>query len=358
MLKSALVGAGTIGRVHADSIGRMGGLQLLSVCDPDAGAAEAIAAPHGAQAFLSFDDLLRSPVAQEIDLVLVCVPTHLHEVIVLSAARAGMAVFCEKPIALDEGAATRMIEACQKSGSPFGVGHVVRFFPEYALAAGRLSAGDLGDLGTVRTFRGGTYPLGWDDWYGDDARSGGVIVDLMIHDLDFIDSSVGRVESLFARRIEGRHRMGRDYAAAVGRLENGALIHLEASWAHADGFRYGFEIAGRKGILDFQSGRMPAVDLRTRLTGPNGRSGVAIPESPLAKSPYQLELEAFVAAVEREQRPPVDGRAALRALTLSLAAQRSARTGEPVPIPPRERDDPGKSAQGSWLQTESEGGEA
>lgn len=357
-MKAALVGAGVIGRVHADSIGRMAGLQLQAVCDPDARAAEALAAPHGARVFPSFDGLLRSPVAQEIGLVLVCVPTHLHEEVVLSAAGAGMAVFCEKPVALREDAASRMIEACQKAGAAFGVGHVVRFFPEYALAAGRLRAGGLGELGTVRAFRGGSYPRGWDDWYGDDERSGGVMVDLMIHDLDFVDSSVGAVESLFARRMDIGHRTGRDHALVVGRLENGALIHLEASWAHASGFRYGFEIAGRKGILDFHSERTPSVELRARLQGTDGRPGAAIPESPLAKSPYQLELEAFVSAVEGGKRPPVDGPEALRALSLSLAAARSARTGEPVRIAPRERDGARKSTAGPGVWTGSEGGEA
>lgn len=332
MFKIALIGAGMIAGVHAQSIARMEGVTLRAVCDLDESRAESIAAPQGAESFTDFGSLSRSSTMNDVDLVLVCLPTHLHEEVVRVAAQHGKHVFSEKPIALSLAAAERMAEACDKAGVALGVGHVVRFFPEYVAAKARLDAEEAGKIGTVRTFRGGAYPRAWDNWYGDEARSGGVLVDLLIHDLDFVDAAVGRLDRLFARRIAESSRTDRDYALVVGRLESGAVLHMEASWAHAAGFRYGFEFAGDRGMIEFDSTKIAPVTVTTRASKEAGKSGATVPESPLEKSPYQLELEAYVKALAEGERPPVDGRAAIRALRLSLAALESSRTGQAVSV--------------------------
>jgi len=336
MRQIAIVGAGTIGEVHAQSVARIAGASLAAVCDPRLERARQVAAPEGARVFASLDELIKSPaVWAEVDVVLVCVPTYLHEDIVMKAAAGGKSVFCEKPLSLTDASAERMIAACEVAGVALGVGHVVRFFPEYQALLRTLSSGGIGEVGTVRTFRGGSFPVAWDNWYADEARSGGILVDLLIHDLDFVDSQIDPIASLFVRRLEPEQRQQRDYALVIGRLQHGGLLHMEATWAHASGFRYGFEVAGRTGLVDFNSDKVRPLHLMTRArAGGGGEPGVTVPESPLSESPYQVELAAFLAALERGEAVPVDGRAARRALALSLAAVRSARSGCPVDVAP------------------------
>ncbi|MCY0876968.1 MAG: Gfo/Idh/MocA family oxidoreductase [Firmicutes bacterium] len=330
MLQVALVGAGTIGHVHAASLLHMGNANLAAVCDIRQETAAELAKEHSARAFADLQTLAEDPLWSAIDVVLVCIPTYLHEQTVTLAAKAGKHVFCEKPIALTADAAMRMIDVCADHGVKLGVGHVVRFFPEYVELKRKISAGAIGEIGTVRTFRGGGYPHAWEDWYGQEERSGGILVDLLIHDLDFIDALISPIVSLYTQRLAASVREHRDYALVIGRLQNGALLHMEATWAHVAGFRYGFEYAGSAGMLQFDSSKAPPITLFTR--GQQGHQGVTVPESPLVKSPYRSELEAFLAAVETKGAPPVTGQDALRALRLSLAAKESANSGKPVEV--------------------------
>lgn len=331
MLGVAIIGAGTIGSVHSTSLLHMSGVQVRAVCDIQFERAQSLANKHGATAFTDMTELAATSVWQDIDVVLVCIPTYLHAETVEFAASHGKHIFCEKPIALSVQSAERMIQVTQEHHVSLGVGHVVRFFPEYVALQHKVRSGALGQLGTVRTFRGGTYPHAWDDWYGDDSRSGGILVDLLIHDLDFVDSQIAPIESLFTRRIASNQRVQRDYALVIGRLKGGALFHMEATWAHKSGFRYGFEYAGSAGLVQFDSSKAAPLTLTTG--GQQVRSGgVAVPESPLSKSPYQLELEAYIAAVQAGQPAPVTGQDALRALRLSLAAVQSANEQRSVHI--------------------------
>lgn len=330
MLQVAMVGAGSIGQVHAHSLLHMEGAALCAVCDIREDAAQALAAPHQAKVFHDLPTLMADDLWSSVDVVLVCIPTYLHEQTVVLAAQAGKHVFCEKPLALTLASAEHMIRVCADHSVKLGVGHVVRFFPEYIEVKNKIAAGDIGEVGTVRTFRGGSFPHAWENWYGQEERSGGILVDLLIHDFDFIDALVAPIETLFARRLAAPLREQRDYALVVGRLQNGALLHMEATWAHVAGFRYGFEYAGAGGLLQFDSSKASPLTLSTRHQ--EGYGGVTVPESPLVKSPYQLELEAFLDAVRTDRQPPVTGQDALRALTLSLAARASAQTGEPVHV--------------------------
>lgn len=328
----ALVGAGAIGQVHAKSLLHIEGAQLVAVCDLRTDAAQSIADAHAAQVFSDLPALAADPLWATVDVVLVCIPTYLHEQTVDLAARAGKHVFCEKPIALTQEAAMRMIDVCEQNHVQLGVGHVVRFFPEYVEARHKIAAGRIGEVGTVRTFRGGAFPNAWENWYGQEERSGGILVDLLIHDFDFIDAMISPIESLFTRRIAAGARDQRDYALVIGRLKNGALLHMEATWAHVEGFRYGFEYAGTTGLLQFDSTQAPPLTLTTRRQQGATRIGATVPESPLIKSPYQIELEAYLRALRQQIKPPVTGQDALRALQLSLAARRSAKEGQPVQV--------------------------
>ena len=97
-------------------------------------------------------------------------------------------------------------------------GHVVRFFPEYVGIKEKIDAGDLGTVGVVRTSRRSPFLLGWNDWYADWRVSGGVLLDLVIHDFDFLRWALGEVERVYARGMLGREYNRLDYVLVTLRF--------------------------------------------------------------------------------------------------------------------------------------------
>ena len=325
-MRVGIVGAGTMGSVHAASHAEAGH-QAAAIFDLRPEAARRLAATVGASVAPSFEALLEDP---SIELIDVCVPTYLHRRHVEAAARAGKHVLCEKPIALSLEDARAMTETCRKAGVHFYVAHVLRFFPEYQRARDLVLEGKIGRPGVIRTTRGGIFPTAWEDWYADPERSGTLLADLVVHDFDWLRWTFGEVERVYAKSLLGRTTERLGYALVTLRFASGAIAHVEGSWSHT-GFRYGFELAGDKGLVDFDSDRIKPVSV-TRRGARAGAVGVAVPESPLKESPYTTEIRHFGQCIRTGQEPLVTAHDACKAIEISLAALESARTGRPVTI--------------------------
>ncbi len=181
MTSIAIVGAGTMGGTHAAYCPNMPDARVAWIIDPDRDRAEALAAPLDARVAGDIAEALADPA---LDAVLLAVPTPFHHALTLQAAAVGKHVFCEKPIALTLADAREMTAACARAGMQFMVGHVVRFFPEYAWIGALLAQGAIGQVGVVRVARLNAYPYTGRGWYGIFDWSGGPILDMMIHDLD------------------------------------------------------------------------------------------------------------------------------------------------------------------------------
>ena len=215
-------------------------------------------------------------------------------------------------------------------------GHVLRFFPEYAAAKKLVDAGGVGRPAAIRTARLAGFPdLGpRPNWYGDPAQSGGLVLDLILHDFDWLRWTFGPVSRVYAKGLYGRAEfVGRlDYALVTLRFQSGVVGHVTGSWAHPGGFRTTLEIAGDAGMIEHDSAR--SAPLAAFLRTSDGRGGVAVPESPMAPSedPYRLELAAFVSALENNETPPVTLQDAREATRIALAALESIETGNVVPL--------------------------
>lgn len=328
MIKVGLIGAGVMGRTHRDAYTRLKTAQLKTICDHNLEKAKNLAGPN-VKVTMDYQEILRDP---EIDVVDVCVPTYLHKEVVLAAAAAGKHVFCEKPIALTVEDAKEMIGACEKAGIKLGVGQVVRFFPDYSKVKALLESGRIGEAKVVRTTRSGAFPI-WpeDNWYADYSKSGGPIIDLMIHDLDWLLWLFGPVERVFAKTVRKEEAIQErfDHALVTLRFKSGLIAHLEASWAQPQGspFITGFEIAGTKGLYQYSKDTANPIVLRT---AEGEKQAKSVPQSPLALEPYTAQLKAFFTALAEGNDVPVPGREAQRALEVALAARHSARNGEVV----------------------------
>lgn len=333
MLRVALVGAGGMAHMHASCYANIANAEVSGVYDIRPAAGAALAEKYGGKAYADFDAMLAECRADVID---VCCPTPWHADYVCRAAERAKAlsirgIATEKPMARSVADCEKMAAACRNAGIPLFVAHVVRFFPEFALAKRQVDAGAIGAPAAIRTRRGGAMPRGWNDWFGDFEMSGGCILDLMVHDFDWLRWTFGEVDRVFAKGLVDTHLPAFDYALVTLRFATGAIGHVEGTWADPGGFKVSLEIAGDAGLLEYNCNQPTAPPFRASLrSGPGQTESVPLPESPVDVNPYQAELQHFVDCVQQNVSPsitPADGTAAVR---IACAALESIRSGKPV----------------------------
>lgn len=334
MTRVGIVGAGFMGTTHATAWAATDATLTAIIAGPDTPPAE-LADQHGATAYTELE-----PFLDAVDVVDVCAPTHLHAELAIAAAEAGKHVVCEKPLARTNEQGERMVTACREAGVHLLVAHVVRFFPEYVAAKDAVDRGVVGEPAVLRLSRATYQPhKSTNNWFLDEDKSGGLVFDLMVHDIDQARWFAGDVTSVYARGLAAtRPEAGVDHVLAVLRHRSGALTHLEASWAYPPPtFRTRGEIAGEAGLLSWDSDRDQPVRVVTR-AAPG--AGAAIPRvtSTAAEDPYTTQIRHFLAVLRGEVAPrvtPEDGLAAVRTAT-AIAA--SIASGDEVDVPATDND--------------------
>jgi UDP-N-acetylglucosamine 3-dehydrogenase len=322
-MRVGLVGAGFMGGVHLSAYAGIPEVEVVGVADARLDAAVAGANMVGAQPYSSYDELVT---AEDVEVVDVCLPTAFHRDLAVRAAGEGRHVILEKPIARTIEEAQEILEAFSGDGPHLFVGHVVRFFPEYVGIKEKIDAGDLGTIGVVRTSRRSPFLLGWNDWYADWRVSGGVLLDLVIHDFDFLRWALGEVERVYARGMLGREYNRLDYVLATLRFESGTIAHVEGHWGYPGPFNYSIEVAGSRTLLSLDSTEPASLELV------GDTASGEVPDLAAGRSPYEKELEHFVNCIESGEDPIVQAHDALEALRISLAATESVLTGKPVTL--------------------------
>ena len=323
-MRVGLVGAGFMGGVHLNAYAAIPGVEVVGVADARAEAAVAGAEMVGARPYASYEELVA---AEDVEVVDVCLPTAFHRELAVRAADEGRHVILEKPIARTIEDARAILDAFSGDGPRLFVGHVVRFFPEYASVKEKIDAGDLGTVGVVRTSRRSPFLLGWNDWYADWRISGGVLLDLVIHDFDFLRWALGEVERVYARGMLGREYNRLDYVLATLRFQSGAIAHVEGHWGYPGPFNYSIEVAGSRALLTVDSTEPATLELIRETAAPG-----EVPDLASGKNPYEKELEHFVHCIATGEESIVEGRDAYEALRIGLAATESVLTGEPVTL--------------------------
>jgi len=318
-----LVGAGGIAHAHLPAWLELG----ADVVVHSLVGADELVAQHGGRVVGSLEELL----AQS-DAVDICTPTPSHRDLVLAAAAAGKDVVCEKPLALTVDDVTTMIDACAAAGVALYPGHVVRYFPAYAAMHDAVEAGTLGTLAVQRFQRIGAAPRM--AWFHDDEQSGGIVMDQMIHDLDFARWNAGEVVRVHATRSAGPGD-GTGPALPVSAQvilthRSGAISYVTGVWGHADvTFQTRFEVVGDQGLLQHDSADHQP--LTTNGFPAEAGSGYR-PGVPHSESPYLTEIREFHRAFRDGIQPRVtaeDGRAAV---AIAAAANESLRSGAAVDL--------------------------
>lgn len=325
-MKVGILGTGGMGNVHARHYANMPGVELVAF-DRDADKLGAFSKHHGAKRAATYQDLL-----DQTELVDICLPTHLHVEYALQSIDAGKPTLVEKPMARRLSECRQLIAGAEKAGVQLGIGHVVRFFPEHRRIHDLVLDGAVGSPALCRMRRGGRAPLGSEGWFRDPAHSGGVILDLAIHDYDWILWTFGPVAQVYAKSVRfnpvGGTKFEGDYALVTLTTESGVVCHCETTWMDPSGFRATLEVSGSAGIVEFDSRQAPSLRVHT------DSGSVAAANMDNADDPYFRHLSAVLSAVRTGSPMPVTGQDGMAAVAVAEAAILSA--AENRPVDPRE----------------------
>jgi len=323
-----LVGTGKIGAFHAEGLAQLSGVDRLSLADIDPRRAADVARRIGAHLVETPEAIFKAGV----DAVVIAAATPAHAPLLHLAADAGIAAFCEKPIALDLATTDAVIDHITRAGILVQIGFQRRFDPGYRAAREAASTGRLGDLLIVRVATHDPSPPSMDYV----AVSGGVWRDQTIHDFDIAPWVVGKpVVEVYADGHANAPEFAQhddiDAACAVLRFDGGTLGIVSGTRVDARGYDVRMEVFGtHDSIAVGWDGRTPmrSVEPGAVASGDPGyrdfidRFGAA----------YRAELQAFVAAVRDRTDSLCTVHDARNALAVALAADRSRREHRPVRI--------------------------
>lgn len=226
-MKVALIGIGGMGGCHFMNYKSIPEAEIIAVADVRTDMAKEKVEGTGAKVYATMEELLANEKPELID---ICTPSYLHADLAIKALEAGCHVLCEKPMTLSTEDAQRVLDAAKKTDKLFMVAHVVRFMEPYAYLRNVIKSGELGKLLRLDMKRISAIPTwSWEDWMRQPEKSGGTPMDLMIHDLDYVQSVLGMPDS-----ISGiYHALRDDNDFAVANLMYGdTIVSTEATWFH------------------------------------------------------------------------------------------------------------------------------
>ena len=322
-----VLGAGRIGALHARNIaGTIDGAHLAAVMDANPDAAHK-AAFGGAAVFTDAAELLSHPA---VDAVLIASPTTLHAEQIQAAARAGKAIFCEKPVAVALKETQDALAVVQETGVPFQIGFNRRFDTGFAEVARAIHAGELGQPEMFRSQSSDPTPPP----EGYVATSGGIFIDSVVHDIDiarFMVGDIRRVTALGRRLVAPYMERYGDIDTSILTLEfvSGAIGVIQNSRRTVHGYDLRVEIHGEKGKLVTELERATPV-WRYGADGIRGDYVYYFLERFMGA--YRAEVQAFVNAVREGKTPAPGAEDAVETLRVALAATKSLKEERPVEV--------------------------
>ena len=189
MLKVGLIGRGTISHAHTNAYERIENAKIVACCDIRP---EQLDDMGDVRKYTDIDTFLTEE-AGKLDYVDICLPTYLHAEVSIKAMRAGFNVLCEKPMAINSKEAEKMIRASEETGKRLMIAHCSRFIGATRIMKEEILKGEMGKVRNAEYFRegGSKNPMGYNNWFRDDALSGGALLDLQIHDIDVVRGLMG-----------------------------------------------------------------------------------------------------------------------------------------------------------------------
>jgi inositol 2-dehydrogenase len=332
-VRIAVIGLGRMGRFYAQTVASFGPpVRLAAVADPDPAARASVQAALGRDV-PAFSDPAAVFQQADLDAVIVATTTSTHAEVVAAAAAAGKAIFSEKPLALSVEQTRSVLAAVDRAGVLLQVGFMRRFDPAYTRAKQVIETGQVGRPLTFRAV--GRDPACPPLDYADPGHSGGLIVDMGIHDFDMarwlMSSEVERVSADSSVLVcSDLSSVGdADNAVVNLRFASGALGNVEVSRSASYGYDLRTEVLASDGAVRIGGTSADDVQILTPLAPTHDETPHFIRRFGAA---YTAQIEHFVDCVQHQRTPRVGGADALAAITIAQAATRSAQTHRPVAL--------------------------
>lgn len=342
MIRVGIIGAGFIGRNHFNQYEKMKGrVQVAALCDKDADRRAGdwskvlgnLADAQGTKRDLAgirpcgdWSELVADP---QIDLIDICAPTFLHCEIAVAALKAGKSVLSEKPMALSVEQCDRMLAAARGARGRFMVAQCIRFWPEYVYLRELVRSEQYGRLRALELRRfAGTPDYSMGNWIVNPELSGGAVLDLHVHDVDFALGLLGKPASVVA---QGYPRTG----GGVDRVHaqwfypgTERVTQLAGAWDLPTGFKFnmGYTAVFEQAALTFDMNP----DVPLTLFRPK-----AEPQRPTLSTTdaYYAEIDHLVSCIEQGEDPSITTPQESRdAVAIALAEKQSVLSGKPVEL--------------------------
>jgi predicted dehydrogenase len=328
-LKVGIIGGGGIVRAHLPQLTRRSdAVEVVAVSDvnPEAakGTAEEYSIPRHSTDYKEWLD--------DVDAVVIGVPTHLHHTIGIDCANAGKAIFMEKPLTRTREQADQLLAAVEKSGVPFQVGFVRRFDDKWLTWRELVQQGKIGKPVVWRDTVAGWGPRS--AWFRDEQMGGGPFLDGCIHNYDFALHTFGPAESAFANlRTMREGSTAFDTGTANIRFQSGDELMLFWSWGlpRAISALRTFDFIGPRGVLSYaEEGGQFKIQTEGTPTEPIIEN-VDFPRGAITKA-FNDQMDEFIAVAKGESTPRAGAKEGLEALRIALAVLESGRTGQVVKL--------------------------
>lgn len=333
MLNLGFIGCGGIARHHAARLCQLPkSVRFTATADLNRKAADSLARDfgdgHDVAVFTDYRDLLKSG---KVDAVLVCTPTYLHAPPVIAAARAGVHVFCEKPMALKLGDAHRMAEACEHHGVHLTIGFVRRFDSFWGCMRKIVESGTLGGPVVWRSVSAGHQST---VWMRDADKGGGPLMDGGVHNYDFALQMFGPAETVQASSVRfDATSLGADTTSAIVTFAAGHQLTMNWSWGMPPGVSSSGidDIIGPVGALPIR----PAIPEKTpKGFDPQRQAALVVSTKGGAQrvrtyrqeDMFTQQLKHVCRHFARDTQPLVTAADGIKALEIAVAVLKSGRT--------------------------------
>ena len=340
MINVAVIGLGFMGVTHIKAYRKIPSARVAAICDafklPADGVLTSVtgnvADPDPVRLDLSqvqatkdYREVLANPAIHAVD---ICLPTAQHVEVATAALAAGKHVVCEKPLARTSAQCQEIVAAAAKAKGVFMPAMCMRFWPGWSWLKTAIGDGRYGKVLAAR-FRRVSGPPGWSKGtYFKGAESGGALLDLHIHDTDFIQFLFGRPKSVFSQGLS-RFSGAVDHVVTQYQVDGGAAVSAEGSWLMSEGFGFNmaYTVNFERATADFDSGR--GADALKIFEDGKGARVETVPEG----DGYTGELTHFIESILAGKAPtivtPADGAGAV---AICEAEERSVQSGRPEPV--------------------------
>jgi predicted dehydrogenase len=337
-----VVGLGFMGVMHLRCYDSVPQARIVAVCDPvrqpvnglladpggNVGSAEPVRLDmKRVKSYRLIEEMLADPNVHAVD---ICVPTHLHNQVALAALKAGKHVLCEKPLSRTSALAREIVDAAKRASGLFMPAMCMRFWPGWSWLKDLIKDKTYGAVRAAR-FRRVTEPPGWGrENYFKGNQSGGALLDLHIHDTDFVQFLFGRPKGVFSSGVS-LFSGAIDHVVTQYQYASGVPVSAEGSWLMTPkgGFNMAYTVHFEKATLDYDSGRGP--DALKLIAEGKKPSTVKVKGS----DGYVAELQYLIDSIQDGKAPTrVTAQDGLGAVEICEAEEQSVRTGQFVPLTP------------------------